>query len=164
MFNKVILLGHLTRDIELRYGSSSTAVGSCGIAVNRKFSVNGEKREEVMFIDITFFGKTAEVANQYLRKGSKLLIEGRLQQDTWQDKSGNTRTKHSVVVESLKMLGDGNSGNPQGGYQGSHNYNQQSSNGKYDYKTKQSHNQSYQPDGYGDDVPDTSPMDDELLF
>ena len=72
MFNKIVLVGNLTKDIELRYTQSGAAIGSSGIAVTRKFNVNGEKREETCFIDITFFGKQAEIANQYLNKGSKL--------------------------------------------------------------------------------------------
>ena len=91
MFNKVVLVGNLTRDIELRYAQSGSAIGSTGIAVTRKFSgANGEKREETCFIDITFFGRQAEIANQYLNKGSKVLIEGRLKLDQWQDQQGNT--------------------------------------------------------------------------
>ncbi|WP_297575706.1 single-stranded DNA-binding protein [uncultured Campylobacter sp.] len=118
MFNKVILLGNLTRDIELRYASSGSAIGNSAIAVTRKFSVGSEKREETCFIDITFFGRTAEIANQYLGKGRQVLIEGRLQLQQWQDKaSGTNRSKHVVVVESMQMLGGGNSQNS--GYQNS---------------------------------------------
>ncbi len=105
MFNKVIMLGNLTRDIELRYLPSGTAVGSSGIATNRKFkSSSGEQKEEVCFIDITFFGRTAEVANQYLKKGSKVLIEGRLKLDSWSDQNGNKRNKHSITVDNMQML------------------------------------------------------------
>lgn len=75
MFNKIVLVGHLTRDIELRYTQGSVAIGSCGIAVTRKYTLNGEKREETCFVDLTFFGKQAEIANQYLGKGSKLLVD-----------------------------------------------------------------------------------------
>ena len=117
--NRVILLGRLVRDIELRYTQSGAAIGSCGIAVTRKFSVNGEKREETCFIDITFFGKQAEIANQYLGKGSKLLVEGRLKFDQWTDNNGNNRSKHTVAVENMEMLGDpkqNNQGYQQGGY------------------------------------------------
>lgn len=114
MFNKVVLVGNLTRDIELRYIQSGTAIGSSGLAVNRKFSVNGERKEEACFIDITFFGRQAEVANQYLNKGSKVLIEGRLKFDTWQDQNGQNRSKHSIVVENMEMLGGGQQN--QGGY------------------------------------------------
>ncbi|WP_442867998.1 single-stranded DNA-binding protein [Campylobacter sp. VBCF_06 NA8] len=106
MFNKVILVGNLTRDIELRYLQSGTALGSCAIAVTRKFTgSNGQKAEEVCFVDISFWGKTAEIAKQYLRKGSKLLIEGRLKLDQWQNQSGIMQYKHSVVVENMEMLG-----------------------------------------------------------
>ena len=119
MFNRIVLVGHLTRDIELRYTQSGAAIGSCGIAVTRKFNVNGEKREETCFIDITFFGKQAEIANQYLGKGSKLLVEGRLKFDQWTDNNGNNRSKHTVAVENMEMLGDpkqNNQGYQQGGY------------------------------------------------
>ena len=119
MFNKIVLVGHLTRDIELRYPQGGVAIGSSGIAVTRKFSVNGEKREETCFIDITFFGKQAEIANQYLSKGSKLLVEGRLKFDQWTDNNGQNRSKHSVAVEVMEMLGDAkqnNQGYQQGGY------------------------------------------------
>lgn len=104
MFNKVVLVGNLTRDIEMRYGQNGSAIGSCAIAVTRRFSINGEKREETCFIDITFFGRTAEIANQYLSKGSKVLIEGRLKLDTWTDQNGQNRSKHSIQVENLEML------------------------------------------------------------
>ncbi|AII15011.1 single-stranded DNA binding protein [Campylobacter iguaniorum] len=106
MFNKVVLVGNLTRDIELRYAQSGSAIGNTAIAVTRKFSgANGEKREETCFIDITFFGRQAEIANQYLSKGSKVLVEGRLKLDQWQDQSGNARSKHSITVENMEMLG-----------------------------------------------------------
>ena len=119
MFNKIVLVGHLTRDIELRYTQSGAAIGSCGIAVTHKYTLNGEKREETCFIDITFFGKQAEIANQYLGKGSKLLVEGRLKFDQWQDNNGQNRSKHSIAVESMEMLGDAkqnNQGYQQSGY------------------------------------------------
>ena len=119
MFNRIVLVGNLTKDIELCYTQSGTAIGSCGIAVTRKFSVNGEKREETCFIDITFFGKHAETANQYLPKGSKLLVEGRLKFDQWTGDDGQNRSKHTVAVENMEMLGGGqqsNQGYQQGGY------------------------------------------------
>ena len=104
MFNKVILVGNLTRDIELRYSQNGSAIAKTAIATSRKFTVNGERREEVMFIDITFFGRSGEIANQYLRKGSKVLVEGRLIFEQWVDQSGAKRSKHSVTVESMQML------------------------------------------------------------
>ena len=104
--NKVILLGRLVRDIELRYTQSGYCVGNTGIAVTRKFkNTRGETAEETCFIDVKFFGRTAEIVNQYLRKGSKLAVEGRLKLEQWQDQSGQNRSKHVVEVESLEMLG-----------------------------------------------------------
>ena len=106
MYNKVILAGNLTRDVEVRYTPGGTAVGNTGLAVNRRFkSATGEQKEEVMFVDITFFGRTAEIANQYLRKGSKVLVDGRLKLDQWTAQDGSKRSKHSVTVENLQMLG-----------------------------------------------------------
>ena len=104
MYNKVILVGNLTRDIELRYSQGGMAIANAGLATSRKFTLNGEKKEEVCFVDITFFARSAEVANQYLRKGSKILVEGRLNFDQWVDQSGQKRSKHSVVVETMQML------------------------------------------------------------
>lgn len=106
MFNKVVLVGNLTRNIELRYLQNGTAIGNTAIAITRKFTgTDGTKKEETCFIDIVFFARTAEIANQYLQKGSKVLIEGRLKFDQWTDNNGQNRSKHSVVVESMEMLG-----------------------------------------------------------
>ena len=124
MYNKVILAGNLTRDIEIRYTPGGMAVASTGIASNRKFkSATGEQKEEVLFIDLTFFGRTAEIANQYLRKGSKVLVDGRLKLDSWTAQDGSKRSKHSVTVENLQMLSSRDEA-PMGG--GS-DYTQQSS-------------------------------------
>ena len=109
--NKVVLIGNLTRDIELRYTQSGYCVGNAGIAVTRKFkNAQGQTAEETCFIDLKFFGRTAEVVNQYLRKGSKLAVEGRLKLEQWQDQSGQNRSKHVVEVESLEMLGSNQGG------------------------------------------------------
>ncbi len=87
-FNKVILLGNLTRDPEVRYTPKGTAVTDLGLAVNRTYTAdNGEKREEVTFVDVTFWGRTAEVAGEYLKKGRPVFVEGRLQLDSWDDKT-----------------------------------------------------------------------------
>lgn len=104
MFNKIILAGNLTRDVELRYTNSGTALAKTSIATSRKFTTNGERKEEVCFVDITFFGRSAEIANQYLRKGSKCLVEGRLMFEQWKDQQGQNRSKHVVTVESMQML------------------------------------------------------------
>jgi single-strand DNA-binding protein len=106
-FNKVILLGNLTRDPEVRYTPKGTAVTELGMAVNRVYSAeNGEKREETTFVDVTLWGRTAEIAGEYLKKGRPVFIEGRLQLDTWDDKqSGQKRSKLKVVGEGLQLLG-----------------------------------------------------------
>ena len=120
MYNRIILAGNLTRDVEIRYTPSGTAIGKVGIATNRKFkAASGEQKEEVMFIDLTFFGRTAEIANQYLRKGSKVLVEGRLVLEQWTAQDGTKRSKHSVTVEHLQMLGsreESGGGQQSGGY------------------------------------------------
>ncbi|NOR57560.1 MAG: single-stranded DNA-binding protein [Sulfurimonas sp.] len=129
MFNKVILVGNLTRDIELRYTQGGMGIAKTAIATSRKFTANGEKKEEVCFVDITFFARSAEVANQYLRKGSKILVEGRLNFEQWADQNGQKRSKHSVTVETMQML-DSKGDNQGGGYQapaqnnGAESYNQ----------------------------------------
>jgi len=115
MFNKIILVGNLTRDIELRYSQAGMGIAKTAIATSRKFTSNGEKKEEVCFVDITFFGRSAEVANQYLRKGSKILVEGRLNFEQWVDQNGQKRSKHSVIVETMQMLDSRGDNNNQGG-------------------------------------------------
>jgi single-strand DNA-binding protein len=106
MFNKVILIGNLTRDVELRYTPSGTAIAKFGIATNRTYKdqVTGENKQETMFIDVTVFGRSAEVANQYLKKGRRVLIEGRLVFEQWVDNTGQKRSKHSVVAEKLQFM------------------------------------------------------------
>lgn len=106
-FNKVILVGNLTRDPELRYTPKGTAIAKIGMAVNRVWtSETGEKKEEVTFVDVDVFGRTAENVAQYLRKGSPLLVEGRLRLDTWEDKqTSQKRSKLGVVAELIQFLG-----------------------------------------------------------
>ena len=106
MFNKVILIGNLTRDVELKYTPSGTAIAKFGLATNRTYKDNltGENKQETMFIDITVFGRSAEVANQYLSKGRKVLIEGRLVLDQWVDSTGQKRSKHSIVAERVQFM------------------------------------------------------------
>ena len=112
MYQKLIIVGNLTRDIEIRYLPSGQAVAKSGIATSRKWKdQSGQQREETLFIDITVWGRSAEIANQYMHKGSKVLIEGRLTLEQWTDQSGQKRSKHSVTVETLKMLDS----KPQGG-------------------------------------------------
>src|SRR4029434_6103045 len=118
-FNKVILLGNLTRDPEVRYTPKGSAVCDLGIAVNRVYTTDsGEKREEATFVDVTFWGRTAEVAGEYLKKGRPVFIEGRLQLDSWEDKqSGQKRSKLKVVADNVQFLGSrgGGGGGPEEG-------------------------------------------------
>jgi single-strand DNA-binding protein len=118
-FNKVVLLGNLTRDPELKYTPKGTAVAALGLAVNRVYSNDqGEKQEETTFIDVELWGRTAEIANEYLRKGRPVLIEGRLKLDTWDDKqSGQKRSKLKVVGETMQLLGSREGGSSGGEYQ-----------------------------------------------
>lgn len=129
MYNKVVLAGNLARDIEIKYTQSGSAIGSTAIATSRKFKAStGEQKEEVLFIDLTFFGRTAEIANQYLKKGSKVLVDGRLKLDQWTAQDGSKRSKHSVTVENLQMLG-GKDEAPMSnnGYGSNNSYDNQSS-------------------------------------
>lgn len=105
MFNKVVMIGNLTRDVELRYLNTGTAVATIGLASNRRYKKqDGSLSENTCFIDVTLFGRSAEIANQYLKRGSKVLIEGRLHYESWQDQQGNKRNKHSIIAESMQML------------------------------------------------------------
>ena len=106
-YNRVLLLGNLTRDPEIRYTPKGTAVAELGLAVNRVYSgENGEKREETTFVDVTLWGRTAEIAGEYLKKGRPVFIEGRLQMDTWDDKAtGQKRSKLKVVAEGMQLIG-----------------------------------------------------------
>jgi len=143
MYNKVVLVGNLTRDVELRYTSSGMAVAKVGIATNRRFkSATGELKDETMFIDLTFFGRTAEVANQYLRKGSKVLVEGRLILEQWVAQDGTKRSRHSITVENMQML-DSKSDSQNGA--DADNYYQQPMQGGYNQPMQGGYNQQQVP-------------------
>ena len=112
-FNKVILIGNLTRDPSVKYTTGGTAIAEIGLAVNRDWydKSTNQKKSEVTFVDVTYFGKTAEVIGEYMRKGSSILVEGRLSLDSWDDKAtGQKRTKLKVVGEQMTMLGGRNGG------------------------------------------------------
>ena len=107
-YNKVILLGNLTRDPQLSYTPSNTAVVEFGLATNRKWKDQaGQQREEVCFADCQMYGRRAEVINKYLHKGDPLFVEGRLKFDSWQAQDGTKRSKLRVVVESFEFIGGG---------------------------------------------------------
>jgi single-strand DNA-binding protein len=107
-FNKVILIGNLTRDPQIKYTTGGTAVAELGMAIGRKWfdKTTNQQKEETTFVDVTLFGKQAEVAGQYLAKGRPVMIEGRLQLDSWEDReTGHKRSKLRVVGENLVLMG-----------------------------------------------------------
>lgn len=117
-FNKVILVGNLTRDPEVRYIPSGKAVCDIGLAVNRTWfdKASNSRKEDVTFVDVTLWDRTAEIAGEYLSKGKQVLIEGRLQMDTWQDKeTGKNRSKLKVIGDQMTMLGSKADGGGGGG-------------------------------------------------
>ncbi|MEM9409783.1 MAG: single-stranded DNA-binding protein [Planctomycetota bacterium] len=103
-FNRVILVGNLTRDIELRYTPAGTAVTDLGLAVNERVKKNDQWVDEVNFFDVTLWGRTAEIASEYLSKGSPVLVEGRLKYDSW-EQDGQKRSKVKIIGEKMQMLG-----------------------------------------------------------
>jgi len=103
-FNKVILMGNLTRNPELRYTPNGTPVASFGLAMSRRFKQGEELKEEVCFVDIVVFGKQAEHCGQYLSKGNGAIVEGRLQQRRWETEDGQKRSKHEVVAQSVTFM------------------------------------------------------------
>ncbi len=103
-FNKVILMGNLTKDPEIRYAPSGTAVASFRMAVNHRYKQGEEFKEEVCFIDVVVFGKQAESCGQYLNKGNGVIVEGRLQERRWETEEGQKRSKHEVVAQSVRFL------------------------------------------------------------
>ena len=110
--NKVILIGNLTRDPELRYTPQGSAICDMGLAINRQYTTNdGVKKEEVCFVDITAWGRQAETCNRFIKKGSQIFVEGRLKLDSWQDKeTGKNRSKLNVVAERIQFLSGSGAG------------------------------------------------------
>lgn len=115
--NKVMLIGNVTRDPEVKYTPKGSAVTDLGLAVNRVYSTDsGEKREEVTFVDVTLWGRQAEVAGEYAKKGRPIFVEGRLQLDTWDDKqTGQKRSRLRIVGENIQLLGSRSGGQGGGG-------------------------------------------------
>ncbi len=155
-FNRVILLGNVTRDPELRYISSGTAVTDVGLAVNdrRKDGKTGEWIEETTFVDVTLWGRTAEIAGEYVTKGSPLLIEGRLKLDTW-EKDGKKNSKLRVVCERMQLLG--------GRGEGSRSGKPRVAAGRGEPQADEAFSQATD---FGDDGPSggASPSDDDIPF
>lgn len=103
-FNKVILMGNLTRDPEMRYTPNGTAVTTLGLAVSRRYRQGDEQREEVCFVDVVVFGRTAETCSQYLTKGSGVIVDGRLTYRRWESEDGMKRSKHEVVAQDVRFM------------------------------------------------------------
>ena len=140
MYNKIILVGNLTRDVELKYTPSGTAIANFGIATNRTYKdpQTGENKQETMFIDVKVFGRPAETANQYLHKGKRVLVEGRLALEQWVGNDGQKRSKHVVIAEKVQFM-DSKSSNSQTSQ--TRNYGQ----GQYNRHPQSNNNQANVP-------------------
>jgi single-strand DNA-binding protein len=153
-FNKVILVGNLTRDPEVKYTTGGTAVTELGLAVNRTWfdQKANERKEETTFVDVTLWGRQAEVAGEYLSKGRPVLIEGRLSLDSWEDKAtGQKRSKLKVVGEAMQMLGSrGEGGGSGGGGGGSRGFSGGRSGGAASQETSEP---SFDTGSFDEDVP-----------
>ena len=152
MYNKVIMIGNLTRDIELKYLPSGSAVANGAIATSHKYKMqSGEQKEEVCFIDFSVFGKQGEVLNQYVRKGSKVMLEGRLILEQWNDQAtGAKRSRHTLRVENFKFLdskADSMGGSGQGGQYNAPQQQQQPSYNQPPVQQEQ-YNQQVQQNSY----------------
>lgn len=179
MYNRVIMIGNLTRDIELRYLPSGAAIAKSAIATSFKYKTStGEQKDEVCFLDFNVFGKSAEIINQYVRKGSKVLLEGRLVFEQWTAQDGSNRNRHSLRVENFKFLDSkGDSQNGGGGYnnqapaydnnpsQVGYNQNQQTQS----YNNNQAQNSGYNNQGGANEqqahsIPEYDIDEDEIPF
>lgn len=166
MYNKVIMIGNLTRDIELKYLPSGNALAKCAIATSHKYKMqNGEQKEEVCFIDFTIFGKGGEIFNQYVRKGSKVMLEGRLVFEQWKAQDGTNRNRHTLTVDEFKFL-DGKSASQDGG---GNNYNApvQHNQPQQNYNPPQQDgykNAGDMPDAYEHNMPTINIDNDEIPF
>ena len=147
MYNKVIMIGNLTRDIELKYLPSGSAIANGAIASSHKYKMqNGEQKEEVCFLDFSIFGKGGEIFNQYVRKGSKVMLEGRLVFQQWKAQDGTNRSRHALSVTEFKFL-DGKSDSQE---MGGNNYNapQQNSQPQQNYNAPQQQYNQQSPQSY----------------
>lgn len=157
MFNKVIMIGNLTRDVELRYLPSGSAVATIGLASNRKYKKqDGTQAEEVCFVDVKLFGRTAEVANQYLRKGSKILVDGKLTFESWVDQMGAKKSRHVITAESMQML------DTRSDFQQTQNYEAYPS--QPASLPKQSSQYGVNPNNHPQNIPEINIDEDEIPF
>jgi len=161
--NKVMLIGNLTRDPDVRYTPKGTAVADIGMAINRYYSADsGERREETTFVDVTLWGRQAEVAGQYLKKGRPVYIEGRLQLDSWDDKTtGQKRTKLKVVGEQMQLLGSREGG---GGGSGDEGYSSSGGGGGGGYERQDTPPPRPQRQTPSDPDLEADPEEDDIPF
>ncbi|WP_428024233.1 single-stranded DNA-binding protein [Arcobacter sp.] len=170
MYNKVVMIGNLTRDIELRYLPSGAAVAKGAIATSYSYKTStGEKKDEVCFLDFNIFNRSAEVANQYLRKGSKVLLEGRLVFEQWTAQDGTSRSKHSLRVDNMKMLDTkADSQNVNTGYEGEYSQPMTQQPSANQYNQPQSGQNSYAQGGIKTEssykIPEIDIDEDEIPF
>lgn len=157
MYNKVIMAGNLTRDIELRYLPSGSAIAKSAIATSYKYKDQSrQQKDEVCFLDFNIFGRSAEIANQYLRKGSKVLLEGRLVFEQWTAQDGSTRSRHSLRVETMKMLDSK-------GSESNNTYNPEHQPESYSSTAELNHN--YQsPGAMNQNIPEIDISNEEIPF
>ncbi len=179
MFNKVIMVGRLTRNVELKYLPSGSAAATIGLATSRRFKKqDGTLGEEVCFIDVRLFGRTAEIANQYLSKGSSVLIEGRLTYESWMDQTGKKNSRHTITADLLQFM-DKKSDNPQANamqdsimhensnnaYPANHNApSQDPFNQAYAQNAYAKENLQAQPSKYQNSVPEINIDEEEIPF
>lgn len=164
MFNKVVMIGNLTRDVELRYLPSGAALATIGLASNRRFKKqDGSMADESCFIDVKLFGRTAEIANQYLKKGSKILIEGRLTYETWTDQMGAKKSRHTITAESMSML-DSKSAAPSESYETQENANAYAQSYAPNNQYQNTQNQPSPQKDYVSNIPEINIDEDEIPF
>jgi len=163
MYNKTVMVGNITRDIELRYLPSGAAIAKSAIATSYKYkTATGEKKDEVCFMDFNIFGKSAEVANQYLKKGSKVLLEGRIVFEQWTAQDGTNRNRHSLRVDVMKMLDSkADSQTQSGSYDNSSGYQQ---NNQQQPVNKTQQNNQNQSNVQEQKIPEINVDSDEIPF
>ena len=174
MYNKVIMIGNLTRDIELKYIPSGAAIAKGAIATSHKYKTqSGEQKEEVCFLDFSVFGKSAEILNQYVKKGSKVMLEGRLVFEQWTAQDGTNRNRHTLRVETFKFLDSkADAQNNNGG--GYNSYDQGQNQNSYNNNNAPQQQQAYnspQQQQYGgmnapqaQNIPEINIDEDEIPF
>ncbi|WP_104747772.1 single-stranded DNA-binding protein [Helicobacter cetorum] len=179
MYNKVIMVGRLTRNVELKYLPSGSAAATIGLATNRRFKKqDGTQGEEVCFIDVRLFGRTAEIANQFLHKGSSVLVEGRLTLESWTDQMGKKNSRHTITADTLQFMDkkpteeqahhDNSSfgtNSYNNAYTSHDNFSQSPSNGYSNYQNAYAQEKPQaQPPKYQNSVPEINIDEEEIPF